>query len=81
MSDRNVHASSPEGELVRYEREGRWYFESPSAKRKRLRTVHEAVAKALEIEGSGGVIRLNQPGGGRFDSMVKAAHEKKGRDA
>jgi len=77
--DRVVHATFPGlGEVVRYDREGRWYFEVGGTK-KRLPTVKDAVAKALELEERGGVIHLGRPGGNRFDYMVEAAWEKKAR--
>lgn len=80
MTDRVVHATSDTQELVRYDREGRWYLESKGLpSRKRMKTVHDAVVAALELEATGGVIHLGRAGGGRFDYGIESAREKQAR--
>ncbi len=71
-------------EIVRYDRQGRWYVEEYGKdaglmSKSRLKTVHDAVALAVEWSDQGGRIRLNAPGGGHFDSKYRAAIEKRGR--
>lgn len=85
--DRIVHASrlSPEGcriEVVRYDRQGRWYLEwdQPSPQRTRLKTLGEAVSQAVAIEGEGGTIHLGQPGGKHFDYGVSGARQRVARN-
>lgn len=78
MSDRIVHASFPGlGEVVRYDREGRWYYEG-TGKRERLKTVHDAAAKAIELEQRGGTIHLGRAGGKQFDHKVAGCRRKTG---
>ena len=75
--DRVVHARFPGvAEVVRYDRQGRWYKEHGGGRRERLRTVHDAVAEALTLEARGGVIYEGRPGGNRFDYMVASGRRK-----
>lgn len=79
--NRQVHATSANGkmEVVRYDREGRWYVEGEGGHRMRLVSVKAAVEAAMTMEDEGGQILLRQPGGKRFDSMVAAAKAKQAR--
>lgn len=85
--DRKVHARI-EGdgiavEVVRYDRQGRWYKETTKGSqvlsRHRLGTVRDAVEEALEMEAKHGEILTGVPGGSHFDYCVEAAHEKAAR--
>lgn len=88
--DRTVHADFRSGsplwqELVRYDRQGRWYFESIDPEqdepisRERVKTVKDAAAIAVEIESEGGTIYLDRPGGNHFDYIVRCIKEKGAR--
>lgn len=89
--DRVVHASlvdSADGvvvEIVRYDRQGRWYKETSKhggrtpADRQRYGTVHEAAQQALEIEAQGGTIHIGRAGGKQFDAKVAGARGRKSR--
>lgn len=82
MTDHNrqVHARNGNMEVVRYDREGRWYIEgAQGSHRVRLVSVKAAVEAAMTLEEEGGQIFIRQPGGKRFDSMVEAAKAKKAR--
>jgi len=65
--DRTVHASKEPIELVRYDREGRWYVETPGYRRSQV-TVAEAVSVASQ---PGWSVSLDLPGGQRFDSLYR----------
>lgn len=70
--DRMVHATRVGvGELVRYNRAGKWYWEPFGCKRTAL-SLTDAVEKALWCA-EAGQIHLRQPGGTLFDSRVKQA--------
>jgi hypothetical protein len=81
-SDRTVHASSPsEGgtiEIVRYDRQGRWYQEV-GARRERIPNVHEAAQRAIDLEEAGGTIHTGRSGGQHFDAKVAGAKGRKSR--
>lgn len=77
-------------DLVRYNRQGRWYVEtfkhedlarqSPAPSlRERKKVIHEAVEAALAMEAAGGQVYPGRSGGGRFDYMVDAAKTKRAR--
>lgn len=67
MSDRTVHARLRDGtEIVRYDRAGKWFVESPDGSRERV-TVREAARRASV---SGATIYVGRAGGGRFDSAL-----------
>jgi hypothetical protein len=75
MADRTVHASSESGELVRYERAGKWYMELPDdlndPEPRILCNLADAVAVAIAMWYEGGDIFLDQPGGKRFDAKIR----------
>ena len=67
MTDRTVHAVTRDGcEVVRYDRAGKWFIESPHARR--ALTLREAAIVATE---SGAEASLGLPGGSRFDALVR----------
>lgn len=75
MDDRRVHATllpprQPSIEIVRYERAGKWYWESDRL-RKHL-TIAEAAAL---VSGDRYPVVWNEgvPGGSRFDALVRQA--------
>ena len=76
MSDRCVHASHFEGEeVVRYDRQGKWYIElvppSPHAPARQQVPIAKAVARAKELVEMGGTIHFGERGGASFDRMVR----------
>jgi hypothetical protein len=86
MSDRTVHAKMGqpgfEIELVRYDRQGRWYVETWTGRvwhRDRVATVHDAAQAALDMEDKGGTIHEGRPGGKQFDSKVAGARQRRSR--
>lgn len=67
MSDRTVHGWSADGgEIVRYDRAGKWFLEYRDRPRTRL-DVRRAARFARE-----GRAFLGRPGGGRFDKAVQS---------
>lgn len=78
MSDRTVHAALGPREIVRYDRQGRWYDETPE-RRTRIATVHDAADLALTLEDNGGEIYPRQPGGKQFDAKVAGARQRRSR--
>lgn len=74
MTDRTVHASGEAGEIVRYERAGKWYFELPDdlndPEPRTLLTCAQAAEWALVLWYAGGDIHLDLPGGRAFDHKV-----------
>lgn len=85
IPDRVVFARSSDGsrELVRYDRQGRWFLEGVPLKtgpaKMRLGTVHEAVRVALNLESGGGEILVGQPGGKQFDAKVAGGRRRAGK--
>ena len=74
--DRRVHASHPEGEeIVRYDRQGKWYIElvppSPGAPARQQVPIAQAVARAKQLVEQGGTIHFGEYGGSSFDRMVR----------
>lgn len=69
-NDRYVHATLADGrEVVRYDVSGKWYLERRDGCRDHIKLA-EAVSYALE---AGATVRLELPGGGRFDAAVRRA--------
>jgi hypothetical protein len=69
---RTVHATSPEGdELVRYDRQGKWYIEPALGKFREPVTISRAVATAIHWHRTNGSIHLDRRGGARFDALVR----------
>lgn len=75
MTDRRVHATNADWEVVRYDRAGKWYMEwcgDPDDYRVGVRhrcTVDEAVSAAVRLQM---VLHLDLPGGRTFDAKVRA---------
>lgn len=69
MSDRTVHGiSQTGGEIVRYDRAGKWYVEYPGEGRIPI-TVGDA---ALFATAERGTFFLGKPGGQQFDAKVRS---------
>jgi hypothetical protein len=67
MSDRTVHAILVNGaEIVRYDRAGKWYYESSSYRR------HLTITEAVEFVGSPDQWIPDLPGGSAFDRRIRA---------
>lgn len=92
IPDRMVHASlvDPDDgvtvEIVRYNKQGRWYKEifrlgdrREPAGNQRFGTVHDAVDAAIDLEDEGGTIHTDRPGGRQFDAKVAGAKGRKSR--
>jgi hypothetical protein len=82
MDNRIVHARSGSGEteVVRYDRQGRWYLEERQAGiRIRMKTVQMAAEIALDLEDHGGEVLFGQPGGLQFEAKVNGARAKQSR--
>lgn len=75
MSDRTVHAETPEAAVVRYDRRGTWHIEDKTALRqfwgKRL-NLRDVVEWVTEQEQSEVTYYFGVPGGLQFDKRVKA---------
>jgi hypothetical protein len=70
-ADRTVHAWGDSGEVVRYDRAGKWYFEPKDGPR-RLLGVSDAAIKALWLwYHDNGSVNFGLAGGGMFDQMVR----------
>lgn len=68
--DRLVHGWTADGgEIVRYDRAGKWYIEYPpdSDKKRRRVTLDDAAKAAIA-----GKVVLGRYGGARFDARVRA---------
>lgn len=72
MSDRTVHAKRGDIQIVRYDRRGKWMFESVDGRVRQYITLDEAVSHAERIarEG-GGEIEWGAPGGLMFESRLR----------
>jgi hypothetical protein len=67
MGDRRLHGRVGHGEIVRYDRAGKWYVEWPGSTR-----YHVTLAEAVDLAtGFKGAAYLGIPGGGRFDAAVR----------
>lgn len=76
--ERVVHAISgdePAGELVRYDKAGKWYIEWPgrSLMPSQKVSVRQAALTALHWEANGGEVFPRQYGGTRFMAEVERA--------
>lgn len=74
MSDRRVHASNSEFEVVRYGRAGKWYIEPrhPDQGKRQHVNIDQAVHFALHLaKHVHGKINLNVDGGSLFDKRVQ----------
>jgi len=70
--DRTVHAWGKSGEVVRYERAGKWYWEPNTGARTKL-TLAEAVAKGIWCwYHDAGTVCFARRGGSAFDRGVRA---------
>lgn len=71
---RTVHARSRDGvEVVRYDKQGKWYLEPPGHLRlpRQHVKIDEAVRFARWAEDNGGEVFLGHFGGGTFDRKIK----------
>jgi hypothetical protein len=71
MSDRTVHASYSNMEIVRYDRSGKWYLEPtiPGLRRQHV-TVAQAASSAKYGLAIGGSFTPGLSGGKAFDRLV-----------
>jgi hypothetical protein len=77
MEDRRVHARLHRGEIVRYDRAGKWFVEMPEnwgrrglpAERIPV-TIEEAAERARAWRDAGGFVFAGVPGGAAFDKRV-----------
>lgn len=75
--DRTVHAFGDSGEVVRYERAGKWYFEVPSAvtlgaPHRESLTISQAAARAVWLwYHDNGSVNFGRSGGRLFDRRVR----------
>jgi hypothetical protein len=68
--DRTVHASLKDGsEIVRYDREGRWYLEWPDGSERQVLKVRDAVELAADPDKVDQVYS-GLPGGAQFDRKI-----------
>lgn len=75
MSDRTVHASGPQMEVVRYNKAGKWYLEPTDRRLPRQSvTIAEAVDYTNWLWKNGGTPHFDRPGGGRFDSLLRRCY-------
>lgn len=75
--DRTIHAIRVGvGELVRYDKAGKWYWEPYGGKREAL-TLGQAVERAMWCQEIGRIL-FNQRGGTTFDSRVRQAMTRRG---
>ena len=73
MTDRTVHSRYLDMEIVRYDREDKWYLEPtiPMLKRQHV-TIKKAVAASRwGINNAGGQWYPRLPGGKRFDELMQ----------
>jgi hypothetical protein len=77
--ERVVHATSPNGaELVRYDKAGKWYVESPlgSLIPARHVSIREAALVAVTWEELGGTVPVQQYGGSRLHTEIRKIYEE-----
>lgn len=75
MSDRTVHAETPEAAVVRYDRAGVWRIEDKGALRRhwgRRFSLGEVVEWVTEQDQSEVTYHFGRSGGLQFDKRVKA---------
>lgn len=72
MSDRTVHASYQDMEIVRYDRSGKWYLEPTVPRLKRQQVSIGTAARSAQwgIENAYGIWYPNLPGGSSFDRLM-----------
>ena len=71
MSDRTIHGLTADaGWIVRYDRGGKWYVEYPDYTLKACRHITVGLAADLACE-TGGTAYVGEPGGRRFDALVR----------
>jgi hypothetical protein len=71
--DRMVHAKTHSGgEIVRYDRAGKWYLEQPGFPRLPVSVSEAAGVAVVNERHAGGTIFLGKPGGRSFDARVRA---------
>lgn len=72
MSDRRIHAWLPAtgDEIVRYDRAGKWYLETPHGTRLRMNLLAAALRAFRWREFLGGKVYSGLPGGAAFDRAV-----------
>lgn len=68
-------------EVVRYDRQGRWFLEwnQPPNQRTRLKSVADAASQAIALEDKGGEIFPGRPGGKQFDNKVAGCRRRESR--
>jgi hypothetical protein len=75
MEERIVHATSgdtPRGELVRYDKAGKWYIEWPGRNLPRQQvTINQAVETAIYWWYNGGSPHFDRDGGARFNTLLR----------
>lgn len=71
--DRIVHGLYDGGEIVRYDRAGKWYLEGPLKRR-----LHLVVAEAAALAASG-TWYSDRSGGQAFDAKVRRLRDQQGR--
>lgn len=75
--DRTVHAKTEDGEIVRYDRAGKWYIEWDNGERTQI-TVKEA-ANWVVIVADDATINFGLPGGSAFDRHVMRITNRRSR--
>lgn len=76
--DRSVHARLADGsEVVRYDRAGKYFLESPDGSRERI-TLGKAVQHAFTARDNDGRVFLDQPGGQSFDALFRRLDRVRG---
>lgn len=79
--ERVVHASienaAGRGEIVRYDRAGKWYVEYSDGSRRKL-TLDDAVALADAWWRTGGTPHFDRYGGTAFNRRLRAANQQDG---
>ena len=71
IPDRRVHAETSHVEIVRYERQGKWWFESKDGKIRQLWSVADVAKSTAHWLAAGtGEHHKGLPGGRTFDRLV-----------
>lgn len=79
MSDRRVHGRTADGgEIVRYDRAGKWYIEYESRSLRPCRRVGVLEAARLASEVGASAVR-GISGGTRFDAALRVASDEDGQ--
>jgi hypothetical protein len=72
MNDRLVHARRANGEIVRYNRAGKWYVEWLDTGKRTQLTIRDAARMALFwARNDGGIVYRGLPGGTAFDRLTE----------